>query len=138
MFYLTACLLVILSSCSGVNKSLKKSGPDTRTRETESVNTPEIPITEKEEKLVPVDNQLPDPGKYFVVIGSFRNPDNARKFQQHISRDGFGSELLRNDLGLYRVCTMTSDDSETARTEIRRIRRLYPDYSDVWLLIQKK
>lgn len=145
---------IIFSSCAGVNKKLSKSpAPETATTKPQTeaaapVQQPQStvkktlapagPIKEVEEKLVPVEKKAPDPHKYFVIIGSFRNPDNAKKYQEQLRLEGFtGSELLRNEAGLYRVSVMATDDVDKARLEIRRIRNLFPKYFDTWLLIQK-
>ena len=85
-----------------------------------------------------VNNVEPEPYNYFVIIGSFRNPNNAKNYQKHIETDGFSSELLKNENGLYRVSVMASNDILAARKEIKRIREKYPKYSDTWLLIQVK
>ena len=136
--------MLVFSACSGVRKSAGSRRTDTSSAQGQHLSlkgvTPSVyaPITEVEEKLVAVSDQLPDPHKYFVVIGSFRNPENVKKYQGQISKDGFNAEIIRNEAGLYRVYTMASNDVGTARSEIHRIRMLYPKYSDVWLLIQKK
>lgn len=151
--YLLLILIILLPSCAGLNKKLRKSQtpettsvqqkPETATATVQPVQkktlAPAGPIREVEEKLVPVEQKAPDPHKYFVVIGSFRNQDNAKKYQSQLELDGFASsELLRNEAGLYRVSVMATDEIDKARVEIRRIRNLFPKYFDTWLLIQKK
>jgi cell division protein FtsN len=147
-------ILIVLSlgvaSCGGVKKRSKKgTQPEpvvTQTVKAEpakvEVVVPEVkqePIREVEEKIVPVDNKPVDPSRYFVIIGSFRNPDNARKRQSEILPDGFRtSELMRNEAGLYRVSVMATDDVAVARAEVMRIRSRFPKYNDVWLLISKR
>ena len=130
-------------SCAGTNKHLRKN----RKSATESVvpkieekqlSEPAVEIKEVEEKLVPIDEKLPDPHRYFVIIGSFRNPDNAKKYQGQILKKGFSSEILKNEAGLYRVSVMSTDEIEPAREDIRRIWRMFPEYNDTWLLIQMK
>jgi cell division protein FtsN len=92
---------------------------------------------EVEEKLVPVEEKAPSPQKFFVIIGSFRDPLNAKEHQTVVKKDGFQSEILKNDAGLYRVSVMATNDVTEARNEIRRIWAKYPAYSDTWLLISK-
>ncbi len=98
---------------------------------------PATPIREVEEKLVPVEEKAPSPQKFFVIIGSFRDPLNAKEHQAVVKKDGFTSEILKNDAGLYRVSVMATDNVNEARNEIRRIWAKYPVYSDTWLLIRK-
>jgi len=130
-------------SCAGTNKQLSEgSNPGTQNMEPvvqkKTETAPEAEIREVEEKLVPIDEKLPDPHSYFVIIGSFRVPENAKKQQDQISKKGFRSEILKNEAGLFRVSVMSTNEIRIAREEIRRIRRDFSEYSDTWLLIQKK
>lgn len=103
-----------------------------------TVLMPATPIREVEEKLVPNEEVPPDPHKYFVIIGSFRDPANAKEQQTIIAKDGFNkSEILKNEAGLYRVSVMATDDISAARAEVRRIWAKFPAYSDTWMLISK-
>lgn len=129
--YLVIGSIALATSCSAVNKSMKQdSGKKT-------VLMPSTPIREVEEKLVPNDEKAPDPHKYFVVIGSFRDPVNAREHQAIVLKEGFKSEVLKNEAGLYRVSVMATDDITEARNEVRRIWAKYPAFSDTWMLISK-
>ena len=98
----------------------------------------ERPIVEMEEKFMAVDEEPPAESLYFVIIGSFRNKDNALKHQEEIRTKGFTSMLLRNEAGLFRVSVKATDDISDARNEIQRIRKNFPEYGDTWLLIRKK
>jgi len=71
-------------------------------------------------------------------MGSFRNPRNFTKYQGKLLKEGFSSEILRNEEGLYRVSVLATDEINVARDDIRRIRNIFPKYFDTWLLIQKK
>ncbi|MEX0598167.1 MAG: SPOR domain-containing protein [Candidatus Paceibacterota bacterium] len=140
VFLLGSALLI---SCGGVNKSRTKASPEPMLIDTVTIPrviepVEEVPIVEVEEKLVEVENTPVEPNAYFVIIGSFRNPDNAKNFQQQIASDGFTSVLLRNEAGLFRVSVKSTDDLALARTEIRRIRMQYKKYEDTWLLISIK
>ncbi len=130
-------------SCGGMNKSRKKSIPQPAvTEETpipkDVIEVKEPPIIEVKEKLVEVKDVPSDPHVYFVIIGSFRYLNNARKFQEQIASDGFTSVLLQNESGLYRVSVKSTDDIFIARNEIRRIRDEFKKYEDTWLLIRVK
>jgi cell division protein FtsN len=126
--YFILAAILVSSSCAGTNKRLRKSNQTTEAS---------VPIREVEEKLVPNENVLPDPHRYFVIIGSFRSPENAKKYQTQILAEGFKSDVLKNEAGLYRISVMATDDVSSARNEIKRIRERFPKYSDTWLLIQK-
>ena len=134
---------ILSFSCAGTNKYLrksKKSATENIVSKMEEIQISQAPIESKEveEKLVPINEKLPAPHRYFVIIGSFRNPDNAKKYQGQILKKGFSSEILKNEAGLYRVSVMSTDEIEPAREDVRRIWRMFPEYYDTWLLIQKK
>ena len=114
--------LLLLSACSGLNKMGKSTSTG---------------IKEVEEKVVPVDPGVSARYNYFVIIGSFRDPVNAREYQEEISSKGFTPAILRNEAGLYRVSVLSTNQIEAARSEIRRIREAFPEHADTWLLIQK-
>ena len=140
-------LAIVAASCGGVKKRSKTATVPPPVKEVVQepvkqtpvkVSVPE-PIREVEEKMVPVDNKPVDPSRYFVIIGSFRSQDNARKHQVDIALDGFRiSDLMRNEAGLYRVSVMATNDVTAARAEVLSIRARFPKYNDVWLLISKK
>lgn len=132
-----------LISCGGMHKSRIPFTPQPTMNEKtqitpDTINTKDPPIVEVKEKLVEVKNIPVDPHVYFVIIGSFRNLNNAKNYQEQIISDGFTSVLLQNEAGLYRVSVKSTDDISLARTEIRRIRSQFKKYEDTWLLISIK
>ena len=142
---LFAAVMLIAASCNPTRTSLFGSKKTEREPEGTSIKASVLmpstpipnPIKEVEEKLVTNENREPSPGKYFVIIGSFRDPANAKDHQALVGKDGFTSEVLKNDAGLYRVSVKATDDIIEARNEIGRIRTRFPAYSDTWLLIRK-
>lgn len=106
--------------------------------ETVEEEVEEAPIMEREETIVEIEEEPPVDYLYFVIIGSFRNKDNAMKYQSQIGEKGFSSILMKNEEGFYRVSVMSTDDIKDAREEIRRIRTGYPEHADTWLLIRKR
>lgn len=139
--YLTLIAAILLSSCSGTRKQLRNNpNPE----EINNVIVPEpkdeiatAPIKEAEEKVVRVTGSDQPSHRYYVIIGSFRNIGNAKKHQEIVLKDGFTTELLKNESGLFRVSVLSTDNVTVARDDIRRIRAFYPKYYDTWLLIQK-
>ncbi len=135
-------ITALLSSCAGMHKTQKKpvsSSSVVRDQQKDNkVQADDPPITEVKEKIVSMENKPVDPHEYFVITGSFRNPDNARKFQEQIASDGFISVLLRNEQGLYRVSVKSTDNITEARDKIRYIRNHFKNYEDTWLLISIK
>ena len=143
LIYVIISIGLLSFSCAGTNKNLRKSRKSATENivpkiKEKQISEPAVEIKEVEEKLVPIKEKLPDPHRYMVIIGSFRNPDNAKKYQGQILKKGFSSEILKNEAGLYRVSVMSTDEIEHAREDVRRIRRIFPEYYDTWLLIQKK
>jgi cell division protein FtsN len=125
LIYLVIGIVLVSSSCARKTEERKSS---------ETV----VPIREVEEKLVPIAEVMPNSHHYFVIFGSFRNPENAKKYQRQILKEGFSSEILKNENGLNRVSVLATDEINVARDDIRRIRNIFPKYFDTWLLIQKK
>ncbi|MGC9472450.1 MAG: SPOR domain-containing protein [Bacteroidales bacterium] len=135
-------LILLLSSCGGVKKTAVPE--DAQPALVPAVPAPSVEnatddsIPEVEEKLVALNEIPPDPSRYFVIIGSFRSPENAARYQEMIRDDGFQSTLLQNEEGLIRVSVLATDDISEARAEIHRIRSAFPEYFDTWLLVQKR
>jgi len=139
--YLLLAVTILTASCNSTKTSLfGKSGKDKDIGGTSikpTILMPAGPIREVEEKLVANENKEPSPQKYFVIIGSFKDPENAKEHQVLVRKNGFTSEILKNDAGLYRVSVMATDDITAARSEVKRIWTKFPEYSDTWMLIRK-
>jgi cell division protein FtsN len=140
--YLLVVSILLMTSCASTNKNQRNSrnkDKDNTAQGTSIKKTlmPSGPIKEVEEKLVSNDEKEdPSPQKYFVVIGSFRDPQNAKEHQTIVKNDGFKPVILKNDAGLYRVSVLATDDITAARNEVRRIWAKFPKYSDTWMLIR--
>ena len=78
-----------------------------------------------------------EPGKYYVIMGSFRVVDNAQNFKTHLIVEHYNPILLQNDEGLYRIAVGAYLQEAPAREKINTIRSQSDKYNDVWLLIQK-
>lgn len=139
--YLIIPVILLTTSCNSTKTSLFGTGRIEKEVPGATIKTttlmPAGPIKEVEEKLVANENREPSPQKYFVIIGSFKDPVNAKEHQAIVRKNGFASEILKNDAGLYRVSVMSTDDIEAARNEVRKIWKRFPEYSDTWMLIRK-
>ncbi len=93
-------------------------------------------IVVKEEKLVETVEAPVPKEKYFVIIGSFRYPENVKKYMQQMRDEGFSPFVLRNQEGLFRVAVFSYDDEQLAREKISAIKRAFPQHDDTWLLIK--
>ena len=74
---------------------------------------------------------------FFVIVGSFSSNENAGKFKQDLTQQGFKPIILHSETGYYRVCVDTFNDETSARTRVQKIRTEFPKYADSWLLIKK-
>ena len=75
---------------------------------------------------------------FFVIVGSFSSNENAGKFKQDLTQQGFKPIILHSETGYYRVCVDSFNDEAAARTRVQDIRSQFPKYADSWLLIRKK
>jgi cell division protein FtsN len=74
---------------------------------------------------------------FFVIVGSFSSNENANKFKQDLTKQGFKPIILHSETGNFRVCVDTFTDEAAARSRVQKIRLDYPKYADSWLLIKK-
>lgn len=74
---------------------------------------------------------------FFVIVGSFSSNENAGKFKQDLTQQGFKPIILHSETGFYRVCVDSFNDEASARNRVQGIRTQFPKYADSWLLIRK-
>ncbi|MBC8005901.1 MAG: SPOR domain-containing protein [Verrucomicrobia bacterium] len=74
---------------------------------------------------------------FFVIVGSFSSNENAGRFKQELTQQGFKPIVLHSETGYYRVCVDSFNDEAQARNRVQNIRSQYPKYADSWLLIRK-
>ena len=74
---------------------------------------------------------------FFLIVGSFSSSENAGKFKQDLTQQGFKPIILHSETGNYRVCIESFNDEASARSSVQKIRTQYPKYADSWLLIKK-
>lgn len=128
-----------LVACSTQKKSQSEINPEPVVIESEGILTEtNQEILEKEEVIIEEPGEEVSINKYYVIIGSFSMRENALQHQEDIAQFGFISELLKNQEGLYRVSVLGTNEEQSARQEILRIRKNYPEYNDTWLLIRIK
>lgn len=148
-------LMVIFSSCASLRKGSSKmsdspysnggkdDGIEVREDQRPAVaegndDEPEIVIREEKVKSVDIEEKDDQIYRYYVIVGSFRYLDNARNYKEKLIDEGFVPVILENENGLYRVSVAAYNSETPARNNIAAIRRNYPKYSDVWLLIRKQ
>lgn len=72
---------------------------------------------------------------YHVVVGSFKNRDNAKGLQATLNSEGNQAVIVINEHGMYRVLIASYQTYAEARAKINQINSRFPD---AWVLIQKK
>jgi len=73
--------------------------------------------------------------KYHVVVGSFKNRDNAIGLRQTLNAEGNNAVIVINEQGMYRVLIASYQTYQEARGKINQVRNRF---SDAWVLIQKQ
>ena len=73
--------------------------------------------------------------KYHVVVGSFKNRDNAKGLQQTLNTEGNAAVIVLNEHGMYRVLIASFPEYQQARAKINTIKDRFPD---AWVLVQKE
>ncbi len=141
-------LLFLFSGCGSTKKTTKQTIESEKSKVPVEVSRAEKElkkedqqvkdtVTVREEKLVETPESPVPKEKYFVIIGSFRVPENVGKYMQQMRDEGFSPFVLRNEEGLYRVAVFSYDDENRAREKVHAIWKAFPQHGDTWLLIKK-
>ncbi len=103
------------------------------------IEEPEILIREEKFSFENEEDKLiHEPNRYFVIVGSFRNPENAHRFTLTLKQQGFTPVMLLSETGFTRVSVSSYTNELSARARVRQVREDYPQYHDTWLLIREK
>ncbi|PID89346.1 MAG: hypothetical protein CSB01_02470 [Bacteroidia bacterium] len=94
-------------------------------------------VSMRSEEVEVVRGAIDHKAKYFIILGSFSVEDNANKLVRRLAKQGFAPNILRSPSGMYRVSGYYFNDERAARMEVDAIRKKYPEYDDLWLLIKK-
>lgn len=104
-----------------------------------STTANEVPITMKTEEFSIAQDEDQSKGGYtfYVIVGSFSNPENAGKLKVQLINKDFSPVMLNSETGFLRVAVEQTNSEAEARNLIRNIRKKYPEFKDVWLLKKK-
>ncbi len=146
VFIFMMVLTLLTFGCSSSKKTIESEPgkvpvtfpPSEKKVKKEKTRKPEDTITVRQEKLVETPETPVPKQKYFVIIGSFRYPENVKKYMQQIRDEGFLPFILRNEEGLYRVAVFSYDDEMRAREKVHAIWKTFPRHGDTWLLVKEK
>jgi len=117
-------------------KSTKKATQSFSSYQTEVNYIPEA--TDRIENVRQVDSPERTMYRFYVIIGSFRDIENARRNNIDLTRKGFTPVILENENGLFRISVGGYEDERAARARIANIRASYAEHRDVWLLIRRQ
>ncbi len=84
------------------------------------------------------DKSMHDDYTYFVIIGSFRQKDNAQRFMETLYVKGLEPVILLSETGLHRISVGSFERENDARSIIMQIRSDFKEHEDTWLLIRKQ
>lgn len=97
-----------------------------------------VVVKEEKVKIVETKADIDESHRYHIIIGSFKVLQNARQLCEDAIAKDFLPSIMENEEGMYRVGVYSSSTESTARTKIKEMRKKYPEYVGMWLLIEKK
>ena len=100
--------MLLLSSCASMRKGssrfdssesiyVKEEPRKVEVKQTAPEPKPEPAIVVREERVTPIGQTGPK-GKYYIIIGSFQVLDNARRFSNDLTNEGFSPILLKANM----------------------------------------
>jgi cell division septation protein DedD len=87
-----------------------------------------------EKKVEPLVKTVPD--KYFLILASFQNFDNAQRLQEKLTKEGFSSEIFDGPNGFNRVSYKAFSDRKIAFRELKSARATEKSREN-WLYIKQ-
>jgi len=89
-------------------------------------------------KITPVSDQVVEenPGKIYIIVGSFRVYKNALKTKAYYERLGYNPQILPQVAGFNRVAIESFTDLKKARKRLEELRKKF-NRPDFWLLYKK-
>lgn len=79
-----------------------------------------------------------EPGsKYYIVVGSYLDKANARKYSDKLVGDGFPSEAISFRNGFTAVGVCPTDDPADLLASLRRVRKESFCPKEVWILVNE-
>lgn len=102
----------------------------------DAVAMPDIPVRSERFTFERSDQEVGH--DFFVIVGSYSNPDNAERARTILTRQGFTPIILISETGMNRVCVNSYTVESEARQRVQHIRRNFPEYHDAWLLIRQR
>lgn len=100
-------------------------------QDTLTITTPPATVKKEEVKFT----QGAEIMRYCVIVGSFIHEQNAIRLHEKLIDMGFSkSSIMQNKEGMYRVSILCNHGLDFTQSKLADIRRMYPQFSDAWLL----
>ena len=145
-----AVVLITVSACKSKQKVTAIPGANTPATTTVTTQPAPVVVTQPTQPVAPAVPEVtrnetfkPAQGetnvdamrfKYHVVVGSFRNHDNARALRNTLSNEGNNALVVENDQNMLRVIIASFNDYQQAHGRINQIKSRFPD---AWVLMQR-
>ena len=149
VFFILAAVAICFASCK--SKKATQSAFEPAVQKTVATTEPKVfQVPEQVEAPKQVEESIPirkesftfteskdeTLNSYFIILGSFRNMENARKFRQELMTQGFTPIIVESETGYFRVTVDSYTNESDARSRLLQIRQNYSKYNDAWLLIK--
>ena len=129
-------LLLALALIPIKNNKLYLSKSDMGMWETLAQSTPAMPIQTNEQNVAEFAanaiSSTPEDFQYFIIGGSFKNEDNAKKYLQQLSEQGYSGKDLGIFKGLHRIAMKGFSNMAEAQKELNSMLSKNPQ-SGVWI-----
>lgn len=134
-FIVSLILSIGISACNDGAKTSEKKIITEKVKAKVETPKPEAkvePVAKK--KLEPVTEQVPN--KYFLILASFKNVDNANRLQQKLTKEGYNSDVFKAPNGFNRVSYKAFSDRNLAFQELKSARAT-EENKENWLYIKR-
>lgn len=71
---------------------------------------------------------------YTIVVGSFGDAINAKKYADKVNRQGFDPYFRKNDKGYYRVCVYRLSTEKEAEDRLKKLKNIDYIFFKGWIL----
>lgn len=135
VFIVSLILSVGVSSCKDEAKTPVKKGVAEKVKTKKETAKPKPkaePVAKK--KPEPVVKQVPN--KYFLILGSFQNINNANRLQKKLTKKGYNSEIFDAPNSFHRVSYKAFSDRNRAFQELKS-ERASEKSKENWLYIKR-
>ncbi len=97
-----------------------------------------LTVDQQTNQITPVSDQVvtQNPGDIYIIVGSFREYQNAVKTKTYYERLGYNPQILPKVAGLNRVAIESFTDLSQARKRLHELRKKF-NRPDFWLLYHK-